>query len=162
MKETVHSQSAQQTEQLGQKLALNLLQNQAPITASAQGCIIFLTGDLGSGKTTFCRGLIQALTNETIVKSPTYEIIKVYPTKYDFTLYHIDLYRIKSIDELEYMGLFDHLVHNTIALIEWPQSLLDGLTEQALAIHFDTQQGCDDNDRTITLDIPDKFPIQLR
>ncbi len=84
--------------------------------------ILFLEGDLGSGKTTLTRFLLNALGWTGRVKSPTYTLIETYVFN-AFKIYHLDLYRIHDPEELYFMGFGDLLQDKAIFLIEWPERL---------------------------------------
>lgn len=84
------------------------------------GDVIALSGTLGAGKSFFARNFINALQEKpTEVLSPTFNLVYVYDTKKG-EVFHFDLYRLKSADELENIGFFD-AVKNGICLIEWPE-----------------------------------------
>ena len=111
------------TERLGAHLA----------TALMPGCVLYLQGDLGAGKTTLVRGLLRALGHAGTVKSPTYTLVEPYQVQ-DWRLFHWDLYRLADPEELEFLGLRDQLDGEAALLIEWPERGLGELPEADLII----------------------------
>ena len=95
-----------------------LAQRLAPALAS--GGVVYLEGDLGSGKTTFARALLRALGAGERVKSPTYSLVECYELS-ALTVWHLDLYRIADPGELEWLGLDALDAPASLTLIEWPQ-----------------------------------------
>ena len=112
--QAVHSKNSQQTFNLGANLGREV----------NQGICIALKGELGAGKTTFVQGFAKGLniSEKYYITSPTFNIINIYPAE-PFTLCHIDLYRVASVEELEYTGFDDLTGKNHILIIEWPELL---------------------------------------
>lgn len=114
------------TEQFGARLAQSL---------GNAGVIVFLEGDLGTGKTTLSRGLIRALGHQGAVKSPTYTLVEPYED-FDFPLYHFDLYRLSDPEEVEFLGVDEYFQPPAVCLIEWPQRGLGHLPPADLQLRL--------------------------
>ncbi len=110
----LHLPDAGATAELGAALALAF-----PGAASA-GVVVHLCGDLGAGKTSCARGLLQALGVASRIRSPTYTLMEIYPTAVA-TCVHVDLYRLRGGADLEGLGLRDYLSPGHLILIEWPE-----------------------------------------
>lgn len=102
-------QNVEETEQLGAELYVS----------SPRKYLVFLQGDLGSGKTTLVRGYLRAAGYAGTVKSPTYNIVEEY-TLAGNKIYHFDLYRLNDPEELEYLGISDYFKQDSVCFIEWP------------------------------------------
>lgn len=100
-----------------------------------RGDVICLSGDLGSGKTTFVQALGQALGIHEDIDSPSFVMLKEYHSG-RLPLYHLDLYRIREPHELMDLGLFD-IIENGVTAIEWPQIAKQLLPYQTLSLHFE-------------------------
>lgn len=84
------------------------------------GFVLFLSGDLGAGKTTFARALLRALGHAGRVRSPTFTLAESYNLS-NFELYHFDFYRFSSGDEWRDAGFDEHVGGKAAAIIEWPE-----------------------------------------
>jgi len=91
--------------------------------------IMFLQGDLGTGKTTFARGFIHGCGFDGTVRSPTYTLVEPYPIYGGRTCYHFDLYRLSDPEELEFTGARDYFNDRDVCLVEWPEKAAAYLPE---------------------------------
>jgi tRNA threonylcarbamoyladenosine biosynthesis protein TsaE len=102
--------------------------------------VVYLHGDLGAGKTTLVRGMLRSLGHTGAVKSPTYTLLEPYQTRH-MDVFHFDLYRLKSPEELEFLG-FDEIFEGPgLKCLEWPEQGRDWLpsadVEVTLSLHRD-------------------------
>ena len=98
----------------------------AALAAGAQpGRVLFLSGDLGAGKTTLVRGLLRELGWKGRVKSPTYTLVELYSVS-RLNLYHFDFYRFKDREEWVSSGFREHFNPESLCIVEWPE-MAEGL-----------------------------------
>jgi tRNA threonylcarbamoyladenosine biosynthesis protein TsaE len=97
------------------------------------GMVIYLSGNLGAGKTTLARGLLRALGYAGRVKSPTFTLVEVYKLSRLY-LYHFDFYRFKDPRELGEAGFREYFNSDSVCLVEWPEKAADGLPAADLKI----------------------------
>src|SRR6195256_1543219 len=109
-----HARTAQDTEDLGRRLA------HARPAADAALAVLYLSGELGAGKTTFARGFLRALGVADAVPSPTYTLLELYPPGAP-PVVHVDLFRVRDAAELESLGLREWARTGHVWLIEWPE-----------------------------------------
>ena len=115
------------------------------------GDVVFLYGEIGVGKTTFARLLINGFENEKKLKkseilSPTFNIVFEYEIK-EFTIKHFDLYRLKNSNDIKNVGLFENL-EQSITLIEWPELIINK-PENRLDLFFEYAE--DYNERSLII-----------
>jgi len=110
---------------LGERLA------QTPV----KQCVIYLHGQLGAGKTTLVRGILQAMGYKGAVKSPTYTLVETYHLP-ERIIYHWDMYRLTEGTELENIGIRDYAAQPAWWLVEWAEHVQDVLLPPDLLIEF--------------------------
>lgn len=136
---TTHtSTSAANTRLLGQQLAAEL----------KNGDVIALFGDLGAGKTAFVQGLAQGLGIQETISSPTFALVNSHSGH--LPLFHFDMYRITSWEDLESIGFYDYLNGTGIVAIEWSENIENALPKRFIAVTIEKKQ--DENTRLITID----------
>lgn len=132
------SHNTQETEQFGEEVAKSL----------RGGDVLAITGSLGMGKTAFTRGLARGLGCRGRVTSPTFTIVNEYDGK--TPLFHFDMYRLGSSDELFDIGWDDYLARGGVCAVEWSERVSDALPDDT--IYVDIARGEEDeNMRTITV-----------
>ena len=144
----MHLPDAEATEQLGRALAAGL----------RQGDVVALFGSLGAGKTTLARGILLGLGPDGDVASPTFPIVQTYaPPDTRLPVWHVDLYRIEQVRELEELGL-DEARQEGVLLIEWPERL-PVLWPESLRLRLEPD---DAEGRALTAEVPaawgDRWP----
>ena len=145
MKNKLTLSSLEDTKKLGQELAKEILKRKGEAAF-----IVFLDGDLGTGKTTLVKEIIFALGVKEKVKSPTFTIIEPYELNNE-NIYHIDLYRIIDPTELEIIGLREYLNESkAIIFIEWPEKSYGYLKKFDLKISL---KHLSENERKCRIDL---------
>ena len=117
------SHSEAETEALGEKLARSLPE---------RGAVIAMYGELGAGKTAFVRGLARGLEVDGTVTSPTFTIVNEYEGR--TPLFHFDMYRLGSSDELFDIGWDDYLARGGVCAVEWSERVSDALPEDTIFV----------------------------
>ena len=150
-----YSSSVQETEALGRALAQHL----------TPGTVVAFTGDLGAGKTAFVRGMAQGLGIAQRVTSPTFTIVNEYEGG-RLPLFHFDMYRLGSADDLFDIGWEDFLRRGGVCAVEWSENApeaLEGVQEalDADTIYVDIRRGAEDNQRVLTIRGPGSEDLSL-
>lgn len=142
--QSAKTSSAKETEALGKWLAKRMIQEKdlPPFIA--------LYGDLGVGKTAFVRGFASKIAPESVVRSPTFALVNEYRAK-PLSLFHFDMYRIESEDDLYSIGFYDYLDRNGICLVEWSEKIPFALPEEYLRVTIEKDDSTTPNSRTITI-----------
>lgn len=142
MKSEFISHSAEETEKIAEELAKTL----------SAGSVILYEGCLGAGKTTFTKGIAKALEISEVVTSPTFALVNEYYGK--LPLFHFDLYRIDSTDDLYAIGFFDYLDRGGIIAAEWSENIPELEQELKNAVKVRIEK-LSDNERRIVYDFGD-------
>ncbi len=99
------------------------------VTEEINSYIILISGEVGSGKTSLIKEILKIYKVNDNVNSPTFSIINEYLTEDEKIIYHIDLYRIKNIDELHSIGFFEYIESNNLCFIEWGDVIENDIKE---------------------------------
>ena len=134
--------SPSETEQIARQLAQQL----------KPGDVIAYRGGLGVGKTAFTRGLAEGLQVTGEVSSPTFSLVNEYQG--EIPLYHFDMYRINTLDDLYFTGFFDYLENGSILAIEWSENIADYLPENTITVEL---KRLGETTRKITIDGDERF-----
>ena len=122
---------------IGVRLASNLKGNE----------VIALFGGLGMGKTALTTGIAKGLGAENCVSSPTFAIVNEYHGKVN--IYHFDMYRVNTWDDLYSTGFFDYL-GNGVIIIEWSENIENALPDEYIKISI--EKGSSENERIFTVE----------
>lgn len=117
------------------------------------GDMIAFNGGLGAGKTTFTRGLAIGMGMQDVVSSPTFALVNEYQRD-GLTLYHFDMYRINSEEDLESTGFYDYPFEENTAIIEWSENIREFLPENTIYITINSSGG---NEREIIIEDGGRF-----
>ena len=139
---SIVTNSAAETERFAEDLAKQLKPND----------VIAFFGGLGMGKTTFVRGLARALGCADEVSSPTFSLVHEYRSTPK--LYHFDVYRVTSFDDLYSTGFFDYLESGAVLAIEWSENIEGALPEGTIQVRFER---LGETQRRITVEGDDRF-----
>ena len=131
--------SPEETRALGERLA----------GAIGPGTVVAFPGDLGAGKTAFISGMARGLGIEERVTSPTFTIVNEYEGG-RLPLFHFDMYRLGSADELFHIGWEDYLARGGVCAVEWSENVAEAIEDDAVRV--DIARGEDENSRVIHIE----------
>ena len=109
----LQSSSADSTREIGREIG----------SRARKGDVVLLTGDLGAGKTTLAQGILHGLGSNEFARSPTFVLVNEYNAR--LPLYHMDLYRLDSFEDVEGLGLDDYLFGDGLCVVEWADKAED-------------------------------------
>ncbi|MCI0448635.1 MAG: tRNA (adenosine(37)-N6)-threonylcarbamoyltransferase complex ATPase subunit type 1 TsaE [Chlorobi bacterium] len=136
------TKSAEETQNFGIEFAKKL----------KKGDVIALYGYLGSGKTELAKGICKGLGVTQTVSSPTFVIVNEYSSAKFPKIFHLDLYRLKTLDDIINIGFYDYINENMLVLIEWPEHVEDLLPKNTIKIRL-AYTDENENSRWIKLEI---------
>lgn len=120
----------------------------AELLQSADVKLFLIEGDLGSGKTTLVQSCCRQLQVIDVVQSPTFALVNEYRTINNQVIYHLDLYRVQSREELLDIGIDEYLYSGHYCFIEWPKIIKDYIGEKYISVYI---EHADNNNRQIKL-----------
>ena len=135
---TVNSSSPKETEALGEALGAQL----------RAGDLVVLTGDLGTGKTTFTKGLARGLGVTDRVSSPTFTIVQEYDGRVPVA--HVDVYRLERIQELHDFG-FEELLEERVTIVEWGEAIALVLPRDRIDVRITMDEAHGDDARVVEI-----------
>jgi tRNA threonylcarbamoyladenosine biosynthesis protein TsaE len=141
---TVYTASAEETEACGKQLAEQLLSD------ATLPRFVALYGDLGVGKTAFVRGFTSYISPTATVRSPTFALVNEYRGT-PLSVFHFDMYRIESEDDLISIGYDDYLTRRGICLTEWSEKIEGELPEERFSVLIEKLGAEAPNERRITI-----------
>ena len=136
--------SAEETESCGEELARLMGKD------SLLPRFVAMYGDLGVGKTAFVRGFTRVLSPSSTVKSPTFALVNEYG-KGENAVFHFDMYRITSEDDLYSIGFYDYAARRGISLIEWSENIPFALPEKYIRLEITKNDTENPDSRKITI-----------
>ncbi len=122
---TLGTSSPEQTQAIGRVLG----------ERAQPGDVFLLSGDLGTGKTCLTQGILWGLGGEEYARSPTFVLICEYPAR--LTMYHMDLYRLDSIDEIVDLGLDDYFLGDGVCVVEWAEKGTEAFIGEHLTVRIE-------------------------
>ena len=141
----IQTRTADETERVGRELAEKMLKDPSIPR------FIALEGDLGVGKTVFVRGFVSALVPGAAVRSPTFALVNEYRNRETKrVVYHFDVYRITSEDDLYSIGFYDY-IDNGICLVEWSENIRYAFPESYLVVRIEKDNANDPDSRRVSV-----------
>lgn len=140
----IYTTCAVETEQCGAELAAQLLGD------ATLPRFVALFGDLGVGKTAFVRGFASVVTPGSAVRSPTFSLVNEYRAR-PLSLFHFDMYRIESEDDLLSIGFDDYLTRNGFCLTEWSENILEFIPSESVRVTIEKDDVENTDHRRITI-----------
>lgn len=146
LKKTLRTSDVLQTEKCGAELAECLCKDTSLPT------FVALYGDLGVGKTAFIRGFVSVVSPGAAVRSPTFALVNEYCAK-PRTVFHFDMYRIESEDDLYSIGFYDYLDRNGICLVEWSEKIPYAIPDSFIRVTIQKTDPTRPDEREIAIEI---------